>query len=966
WRGGGGAGRVVEVPTYACQGERYWLEAPRNTGDLSAAGLDQAGHPMLGAAVELAGDAGTLYTGRFSLTTHPWLADHLVGGTVLLPGAAFVDLALHCAAHAGLAMVDDLTLHAPLALPAQGVVDLQVVASGPDDTGRRRVTIHGRSADTDSGQDWVLHASGVLTPVADPAGTTPANWPPVDAVPVDLTGLYDRLAEHGYGYGTAFRGLTGLWRDPEHCYAEITLPEGTDPAGHRLHPALLDAALHPLLALALDDTDGPLPLRIPFSWQGVTATDVTPTRLRVRWDASGGETVRMDMADDTGVPIGSVRALTLREIDPARLAALRTDRLPLHEIRWSPVEIPAVADPTQDRVLVGADGHHLRELPGVDPVDYPDIESLRAAVADGRPAPSTVLVSCTGSAPGAGPDPAGTGLPTRRVLDLVQGWLACGELAQSKLVVVTSGALPLPGDADVDLAVAPVAGLLRTARAENPGAVVHIDVDADSGTALPGALATGEPEIALRHGVGLVPRMVVRRSEEPAAPPRLDPDGTVLITGATGALGALVARHLVTTYGVRHLLLLSRRGADAPGAEELLADLTALGATARLVACDVGEREAVAAALATVPAAHPLTAVVHAAGVIDDGVLPSLTPQRLDAVWQPKAQAALHLHELTADADLAAFVLFSSVAGQLGNLGQGNYAAANVALDALAEHRRAAGLVGTSLVWGLWGDTDGTGAGAAAKLDRAALDRVSRGGLLPLSLDEGLALFDDALAAGPAVLVTARFDIAGLSARTETDNVPPRLYGLARTARRPGGGQQPSQPLVTRLAGLPVGEQQKIVLDLVRRNVVAVLGGDRVARVDDDLSFKELGFESLSAVELRNRLSAATGLQLPATMVFDHPRPTSLADFIRETAAPADAEGPVLAELDRLSAAMAAASSDRGLRRLVASRLESMLADWKAAPTDRQAGTDANALIESASVAEIFDLIDQEFGTVPQ
>ncbi|MBY8847335.1 SDR family NAD(P)-dependent oxidoreductase [Saccharothrix sp. MB29] len=420
----------------------------------------------------------------------------------------------------------------------------------------------------------------------------------------------------------------------------------------------------------------------------------------------------------------------------------------------------------------------------------------------------------------------------------------------------------------------------------------------------------------------------------------------MLVTGATGSLGALVVRHLVTRYGARHLLLLSRRGPDAEGAGALLAELGELGATAELVACDVASRAALAAVLDRVPADRPVRAVVHLAGVVSDGVLTSLSPEALDAALRPKVDAAVHLHELTRD--LTAFVLFSSTAGVLGAAGQANYAAGNAFLDALAAHRRARGLPAVSLAWGAWAQETGM----TAALSRVDHDRIRRGGLLPLSAQEGLALFDAALGGGPA-LVTARVDTSRL-----TGDVPPVLRGLApaRSARvRPG-------PTLD-LRGMSRRERQSALVDLVRREAAAVLGHAGTTAVGAGRAFGDLGFDSLAAVELRNRLGAATGLRLSATLVFDFPTPTALADHL-DTELGAVGPDPVetaLRELDRVVAGVL----DLGgpARSAAVRRLRHALTNLTDAPGDDLAESPGDDLAD-ASGDDLMSLIDAEFGAI--
>ena len=347
------------------------------------------------------------------------------------------------------------------------------------------------------------------------------------------------------------------------------------------------------------------------------------------------------------------------------------------------------------------------------------------------------------------------------------------------------------------------------------------------------------------------------------------------MTGASGALGGLVARHLVTGRGVRNLLLVSRQGAGAAGMAGLVAELEGLGAVVRVAACDVADRDALAAVIDSVGADRPLVGVVHTAGVVDDGVIGSLSPDRMDTVMRPKVDAAWNLHVLTRDLDLSMFVVFSSVAGVLGGAGQGNYAAANTFLDALAAYRRGLGLAGLSLAWGLWERAGAMTAG----LDVTDRERITRGGVIALSDEVGLALFDAAETVGEALVVPVRLDLARLRALGE---VPGLLRGLAGTpARRAAGNTVPAGDLAARLGGLPAAEAAAEIVELVRRNVAVVLGHSDPRGVDIDRSFREAGVDSLIALELRNRLATDTGLRLPATLVFDYPSPAEVAGLLR-------------------------------------------------------------------------------------
>ncbi|MFJ4578206.1 SDR family NAD(P)-dependent oxidoreductase [Streptomyces echinatus] len=386
-------------------------------------------------------------------------------------------------------------------------------------------------------------------------------------------------------------------------------------------------------------------------------------------------------------------------------------------------------------------------------------------------------------------------------------------------------------------------------------------------------------------------------------PPVPDPEGTVLITGGTGTLGALVARHLVGPWGMRHVVLASRQGADAPGAGELRAELAGMGADVRLAACDIADREALADLLAGVPSEHPLTAVVHTAGVLDDTVFTSLTGERLAPVLRPKVDAAVHLDELTTGLDLGMFVMYSSAAGLLGNPGQANYGAANVFLDTLAAVRHSRGQTATSIAWGLWAP-DSALTGQMNAVDR---DRLSRSGAQAMSAAEALALFDQGAQAGQPLVVAAHIDREALRAQDAQGTLPPVMRLLAPRRGRPvrgaggsGAGAGAGVREADQFAGMSAAERRQALVQLVRKQAAAVLGHGSATALDVDRGFVEMGFDSLTAVELRNRLATATGLRLPATVIFDCPTPMELARQLNERLAPAsDAPGEADGDDDR-------------------------------------------------------------------
>ncbi|MEU6315819.1 type I polyketide synthase [Streptomyces sp. NPDC047014] len=892
---GAGAHRV-DLPTYAFQRQRYWLRlAASGSGDVTAAGLGNPGHPLLGASVEPAETDGLVLTGRISLRDHPWLADHRVMGAVPLPGTAFVELAVVAGDLVECPGIEELTMEAALLLPESGALDLQLTVGAPDGTGRREIGFFARTDDDDiAAAGWTRHGSGVLCPAVPVPDEEPGAWPPAGAEPLGLDGLYAQSPDSPFAYGPAFHGLRAAWSRGREVFAEVRLPRELheQASDYLLHPALLDAALHAVGLGELLDTGGQ-PLR-PFAWNEVSLHAGGATALRVTLSPAGQNAVSLHAADGTGAPVITVGSLMLRPVDVTEPAAGRSAVHPsLLSLAWTPLPLPA-ADAAPWAVLGTAPaGRTPWTGPVVPPQEYADVAALAASVAGGGPVPRFVLLDLTAG------EPSGAGLLTatreraQRVLDAARAWVAEDldeRLAAVTLVVATRDAVGAAAqDRTAGLASAPLWGLVRSVQSENPGRFVLLDTDGlpESWQVLPAALATGEAEIALRSGTALVPRLDRTRTAgdtgtEPlpgTALDALDPAGTVLVTGATGGLGALVATHLAERHGVRNLLLLSRRGPRAEGATELVRQLEKHGATVTLAACDAADREALAAVLAAIPADQPLTAVVHCAGTAENGLLATLDPGMIDRVFRAKVDAAVHLHELTEDVDLSAFVLFSSIAGTLGGTGQGNYAAANTFLDSLARHRRARGLAATSLAWGLWATERGMGGG----LTEAASAGTPMRGVRALPTEEGLALFDLGWRSAEPVLFPARLAGAALRAQAAAGTLPPVLRGLFRTSARRTAGtetQDAGAQLRRRLAEMMPVERQETLLALVRGRIAAVLGHGSPDRIEADRPFRDLGFTSLTAVELRNRLNAATGLRLPVSLVFDYPTLDALVPLL--------------------------------------------------------------------------------------
>ncbi|MCX4098269.1 type I polyketide synthase [Nocardia sp. alder85J] len=1233
------AATVVDLPGYAFQRQRFWLDAAAAGADVQTAGLSAAGHPLLGALVSAPDGETTVLTGRLSATTPDWLADHRVGGRILVPATAFVDLTLRAAEEVGSDRIVSLVVNTPLPLTGEPV-PIQVRVGPPDPTGAHPVSIAART-----GEDgWTIHAEAVVTAgtgARPPAAT--AAWPPPGAVRLDADEIYRHLAESGLDYGPAFRGLRELWRDGTDLVARVRLPEDVDTSGYRIHPALLDAALH---AAAARDTGGESTsdgTYLPFAWHGITVDAVGATEVRVRLSNPSPDRITVTLTDPDGLLVATVEALELRPAPVASAAATATRRTPLYAVDWTPLtDEPAPA--TTDRT------------DGPRPIILRADEMLPSGVPAAQPLPDAGSFS-----------PQATRALLVQVLDRVQLLLAESD---APLVVVTRRAVALdPAIEDPDGSAGAVRGLLRSAQAEYPERIVLLDLDSRGGE-LPGpeldalvrrALATGEPDLAVRDAALYVPRLAraaadgpdllrgdpwrlivgvpgtidsvrlehteaasaplaphqvriamraagvnfrdvliglgmypdpgaplggegagvvletgsavtelapgdrvmglfdgigstvttdhrlvtaipagwsyaqaaavpvvfltayygladlagLRAGEsvlihaatggvgtaamqlarhwgaeifatagpgkwqvlrergldddhiansrtldfeqefrtvtegagvdvvldalagefvdaslrllprggrfvemgvtdirDPAAvaaahaevdyhsflitevdperiaemltalvtlfdqgvltpppitgwdvreavgalryvgqarhigkvvlhwPPALDPDGTVLVTGGTGMIGRTVARHLVTAYGARNLVLAGRSGPSAPGAAELAAELGALGARVRLAACDITDAAALAGLLDEIPAEHPPTLVIHAAGVVDDALFADQSAGHLDRVLPAKITAAWQLHRLTAGHDLAGFLVFSSAAGVLGTAGQANYAAANAYLDALADHRRHLLLPALSLAWGLWAQPSGV----SAHLGERDLARMRRNGFHALTDEQALALFDAALRGGRGTAVPITVDIAAVT------DPPPLLRTLVRT-RRAAAPAVATADLPGLLAGRGAADQRRLLLDLIARHVATVLDHGAGRGFDHEKPFADLGFDSLTTVELRNHLRRSTGVTLSPTAIFDHPTPAALAEHLHTVLARPEPTGDLVAEAGRLLDRLIETGAARADLERLAGRLATAM---------HQRDGDATAeLIEIAEDDEIFDLIDR-------
>ncbi|WP_410674161.1 SDR family NAD(P)-dependent oxidoreductase [Amycolatopsis sp. cmx-4-68] len=857
----GSGARTTDLPTYAFQRRRYWLDQPATP----AAALERTGHPLLTGAAELPGGAVYFGTARDSAQRRP---------------AALLEAVLW-AAGTGRA---DVTFGTGPDRPVHIRLTVSTADSHRTCVVQTRPAVEAAAAWTQAVEAAVREEAVVPHPFEWPAAGVPVE-------PAEIAATLDRA--------DGIDVLVAVRRDSGALFAELALPGGVEPDAYTVHPDLLAG----IELLARYAGGGEVAVT---GWSGVAVHAAGAAVVRVRLAADG----RVDVVDPAGAPVLSAERIVLGTPRPRAAAGGG-----LYRLDWTPVrgERPQWSSPDEGAAPLAV-------------VRVPAGESAREAA--------------------------------ENALALVQSLLARPE---GTFAVLTRDATSLPGR-PADPVQAAARGIVLAAQAEHPDRFVLVDTDTgtEPGRDLLAVVSgLGERQVALRGDEIFVPRLVATDTAEPEPTHH----GTVLLTGATGALGGLVARHLATHHRVGHLALLSRRGHDAPEAAALLADLAATGTGVTLVAGDAADRDAVAALLAAVPAEHPLTTVVHAAGVLDDATVADLTPERLEPVLRAKAGGARVLHELTAGHDLAKFVLFSSAVGVLGGAGQAGYTAANAFLDALAHERAADGRPATALAWGLWG----VGSGMSGGLRETDRRRMARAGVLPLPAEDGLALLDRALAADDPALVPIRLDHGVLTAHAAAGQLDPVYRGLvrARPRRAAAAGTAPQRP---QWSEMPADRRERELLDLVRARVAAVLGHDSPSAVDAALSFRDTGFDSLTAVELRNALADAIGAPLSAGVVFDHPTPAALAahldDVVRRAAAPARL--PVLAQLDLLEAALAELPAGDAVRTQVQTRVRDLVTAWDGpAPGPAAvltAGTDVSTQLADASEDDVLAFIRSEFG----
>lgn len=897
------AANVVDLPVYAFQRRRYWLDPPKPAA-AQPEDPGSLGHGILLHATSIPGTRKIICSGHLSETKQPWLRDHVVGGQTIVPAAVFIELALRasreCTGTGQSMILDEVTFVAPLALDTKEDTGfhIQILIGEPEDHGIRAVDVYSRPKDVPTNHEWTRHATGTLKlstlPHANVDGLIENTEDTRDEggaghdcrQMVDVSRAYGSLAEAGINYGPSFQRVRAVWRPHGEGRGQNELLARIDPPQtkgqkYSLHPALLDSALHAPLLAAPDAASGNI--RLPFLLRGVRISGAGVTGSVIAQIGDLGENhFSVTLADEsTGALVAEVSEVVTRAwLGPA--AAAGPTAGDLYRLEWK--------DPTQIETSRGT----TESSPGAD-----ELYRVRGASGGGAAADKHEVQNGVHKAVAA-------------VLGVIQKWSAEKAYAGGRLVVVTENASEGSGP---DLVAAAVWGFVRSAQAEfGGGRIVLVDLDgsAESEAALLPALASSEEVFAVRKGALMIPRLskVPVPSiipETSAAGSTLDVSGTVVITGGTGGLGALLSRHVARAYGAGHLLLVSRSGMKAPGAQQLHDDLSRAGVAVHIEECDCSNRGQLAALFASNSSrgSPPITAIVHCAGVVDDAVLSFQAPERASRVLRPKVDAAWHLHEL-APASVRSFVLFSSFVGVLGNEGQAAYAAGNAFLDALARLRVSRGLPALSLAWGPWLNEVGMAAENRLKAHNPRL-----GSARPLTDQQGLKLFDMAMqrVTSPEpvlvpLLVDGPFPLmsAGTASQTKIS-----------TQGRSGAWR-------TKLARIPREHRDGELVSLVRTEVAAVLGYQDQDLPDRPLA--DLGFDSSTSVLLSNRLRRLTGLlDLPVTLALDYEALPALVRYLSgrldiarldtEPDAEAGIQGPSTEE-DIAAASQGPATDDNG------------------------------------------------------
>ncbi|MBI4852597.1 MAG: amino acid adenylation domain-containing protein [Acidobacteria bacterium] len=871
-------GKFVDIPTYAFDRQRFWLERKRTEKtNVSVAGLQSLSHPLLSAMTELADGEGHIFSGRLSIAEQPWLAQHLVFDTIIIPGAALVELVWAAAQQIGANTVSELIIISPLILNEKVTRQIQIKISPSDVQNQHNFALYSRNAENGIEGGWIKHANGLLNSNTN-SSTTMArmlNWPPPDSKLMDLTNFYDRIKSSlDVEYGPLFQAVKEIWRKDNTIFTKLVLPaeNAINAEYYGVHPVLLDAALHSGFFL-FDESEQVL--HLPFEWRGAKLFALGSKEVYAK--ISRTDDLEISLYDDSFEPLAHIERLIKRKATRQQVKAAVMGEIDRHfyNIKWQPINLTTTNNQLTSAVILGSS--QLTKRLNINAFDK--LDALIEHINKQGVVTQTVIIDTTVI------ENSDNTTESNRVinnvvkaLEQLQTLLTNKHLLGSELIWITRHAIATSSDDQLtDLNYSALWGLLRSARNEHPDRLVRlIDIDdqTDEQTLINALKVNSEPEITVRNGRLLAPRLIsyqhkssVNQQYQP-----LD-NGTILITGGTGEIGSLIAKHLVNNYGAKHLLLTSRQGMAAPRAEALKAALEQQNANVEIAACDVADYSSVKLLIDSIPKEHPLIAVIHCAGALEDGLLLSQNNESINKVLSAKVDGAWNLHQLTKDKKLSLFVMFSSIAGILGTASQSNYAAANTFLDTLANYRRSKALPAQSLAWGLWQQS---GSGMTAHLGSSELARMKRQGLDAITEKEGLLLFDRAISLPEPLLIVAKLRLETLSKQT---SIPVLLSGMIKTkilkTRIESSHSKSVLSLKDSLKSLSQNEQLAKLLSLVTKEVAHVLALPESCLLPET-PFQELGLDSLMAVETRNRLSTAFAIDLPTTLILRFPTAQSL------------------------------------------------------------------------------------------
>ncbi len=890
WKGldSGRRGRAA-LPTYPFERQRFWHL------DVGAAAVEATpgAHPLLGAQLPSALQL-VQHMAVVSADTPAFLRDHQVLGEVVFPATGYLEVALAGAQQAlgAGAELEDVVIEQALELP--GRRRLQLVLS-PDAAGNLSFEIYSQAADGTSAE-WTRHVQGRARRAAD-ASAAPQAIESIEALlrsmprQVSAAELYPRLSALGLQYGPAFQGVQALHGGRGEALGRVRLPAAAGDASlYACHPALLDACLHVVVGLDLEEQGLSLPVGVDrLRLLGPLPEEVW-AHVRLVQSGAGYTAVDVRVLSPEGVVLCELAGLRLQHADRAALSRAATSRAGswLYGIGFEISDVRPDAEAAGSWVLVA--GSERAQLAAAVAAEL-EARGGRCVVAGADVGPALASAATLGPVRGvvelggAVDAPVWTAVEARygRLLEVLKA-VATTPHAPGRLFVVTVGAQAASGGDAIAPVESGIWGMARVAAAEHPElACRRVDL---APPVTPSALvdellrSDGETDVALRGGGRLVARLK-RSSVSSSAPAELraERDGAYLITGGLGGLGLVFAAALARA-GAGAVALLGRRAPDEQ-ARGKIAEIEALGTRVLTVQCDVSRRAELEAALAKVRAELPaLRGVLHAAGTLDDGVLMQQSWERFAKVLEPKVLGAWNLHELVHER-LDWFVLFSSAASVIGSPGQSNYAAANGFLDGLAASRRALGKPALSVNWGPWAEV-----GMAAAQERKDAVARNTAGAVSIDPENGVRALALALAAEQAQVVVLPIDGARLAAALG-DRRPPFLSEVL--AARPGA--RPSAPSALRdeLVGLERGERRRRLQAYLVQTLSALLG---VQTVDPTTPFRQLGMDSLMTVEARNRLSEALGVRLSPTLLFDYPHVQALSEHLEGLIAGASGAAP--------------------------------------------------------------------------